>query len=107
MALLESLIMASCVGMSSQSNDACTKALQASMKQSGVEQNVDSYEKRQTKNLEYKAYSWFGKDAVGVVGGAAWVIKAAAEKKASFGIYGPVKMDIGQQLTQLVLKWTF
>ncbi len=95
------------MGLSGPSNDACTKALLASAKQSGVEQNVDSYEKHQTKKLEYKAVGLLGKNTVSVAGGTAWIIKAAAERKASFGLYGPVSMDIGQKITQLVLKWTF
>lgn len=107
MALLDSVIMTACMGLSGQSNDACTKALQAGSKQSGVEQNVGTYETHQTKILEYKAYDWFGKQAVGVVGGAVWLGKSVSEKKASFGIYGPLHMDVGQKLTQLVLKWTF
>ena len=107
MALLDSMILTACMGMSGQSNDACQKALTASAKQSGVEQSVNTYEKHQTKSLEYKAYDWFGKQTVGVVGGAVWLGKSVSEKKASFGIYGPISMDVGQKLTQLVLKWTF
>src|SRR5271165_237244 len=107
MALIDSMILTACMGMSGQSNDACQKALTAGSKQSGVEQNLNLYESNQTKNLELKAYSWFGKEAVGVVGGAVWLGKSVSEKKASFGLYGPVSMDVGQKLTRLVLKWTF
>lgn len=107
MALLDSMILTACMGMSGQSNDACVKALQAGTKQSGVEQNVNTYESRQTKGLERTAYDIFGRSTVGVVGGAVWLGKSVSEKKASFGIYGPLHMEVGQKLTQMVLKWTF
>lgn len=107
MALLDSMILTACMGMSGQSNDACVKALQAGTKQSGVEQNVSIYEKRQTKNLEYTANDWFGKQAVGIVGGAVWLGKSVSERKAAFGIYGPLHMEVGEKLTQMVFKWTF
>lgn len=112
MAILESIIVASCVGMSGQAQDACNKALQAGSKQSGMEQSFDSYEQHQTKMLEQTAYDWFGKDAVGVVGGTVWVGKAVAEKKASvglpsFGICNKMSAEVGQKASQLVLKWSF
>lgn len=107
MALLDSMILTACMGLSGQSNDACVKALQAGTKQSGVEQNVNSYETRQTKGLEYKAYDWFGKQTVGVVGGAVWLGKSVSERKAAFGIYGPLHMEVSEKLTQMVFKWTF
>lgn len=107
MALIDSIILASCVGLSGQSNDACTKALTAGAKQTGVESKVGTYETHQVKKLETTANSWLGKDTVSVVGGTAWAVKAAAEKKASFGLYGPLHMEVGSKLTQMVLKWTF
>lgn len=107
MAILDSLIVAGCVGLSGQSNDACTKALDAGTKQSGIAQSANAYENHELKIFEQHAYSWFGKDAVGVVGGMVWMGKSVAEKKAHVGIYGPVSLDIGAGLTALVFKWTF
>lgn len=107
MAILDSLIIASCVGLSGQQNIACTNALQAGTKQSGIEQSTNSYEQRNVKKLEGKAVDWFGKDAVGIVGSTAWAAKAAIEKRASFGITRNISAEIGKDLTRLVLKWTF
>lgn len=107
MAILDSLIVASCIGLSGQQNTACTSALQAGTKQTGIEQSTNSYERRNVKKLEGKATDWFGKDAVGFVGGTAWAAKVAIEKKASFGITRNISAEISKDLTQLVLRWTF
>lgn len=107
MALLDSLIVASCVGLAGQANDACNKALEASAKQSGVEQTTSAYEKHQLKNIEEGAVSFLGKDAVNVSGGMIWLTKSLVDKKASFGLYGPLSTEIAPSLTKLVLKWTF
>lgn len=107
MALLDSLIVASCVGLSGQMQDACNKTLQASAKQSGVEQATSAYEKRELKSLEQGAVNLLGKDAVSVTGGMVWLTKSLVDKKASFGIYGPISTEIAPSLTKLVLKWTF
>jgi hypothetical protein len=107
MALLDSLIVASCIGLSGQANDACEKALEASAKQSGVEKTTSDYEKHELKNLEDDAVSFMGKDVVNVTGGMIWLTKSLVDKKASFGIYGPLSTEIAPDLTRLVLKWKF
>lgn len=107
MALLDSLIVASCVGLSGQANEACNKALEASAKQSGVEQNADKLEGHELKLYEQKAKDVFGNDAVSTAGGAIWLTKVVVEKKASFGICRHVNFEYSPDLSRLVLKWTY
>lgn len=107
MAILDSLIIASCVSFSGQQQQACNAALQAGTKQSGIEQSASSFEHKNVKKIENTAIGVLGKDAVGIVGGTAWLIKAAAEKKAVFGISRNISAEVGDEITRLVFKWTF
>lgn len=112
MALIDSIILAGCMGMSGQQNDACTKALQAGAKQSGIEQNVNVFESNKSKEMDRLAHDWFGKDVLTATGGIAFITKAAVERKATiglpnFGIFGSFSTEINSELIQLVVKWKF
>jgi hypothetical protein len=112
LALLDSIIATACIGLSGQGHDACVKGLQAGSQQTGVQQSVNSYESKQTKMLEQTAYNWVGKDSASVVGGVAFVGKAAVDKKASLGlpnlgICSKMSLEVGSKASQLLLKWSF
>jgi hypothetical protein len=112
LAILESLIVAGCVGLSGQQNDACQKALTAGSKQSGLEQTTGSYENHESNLWLSRANDWFGKDAVGIMGGAGWLAKSAIERKASFGlpsfgICNSVKFEFNQSAEKLIFQWRF
>lgn len=112
MALLDSLIMSACVGLSGQSNDACQKALTAASKQSGVEQSANTYEQHKLNYLQSGAESYFGKDTVAAIGGVGWATKSAIERKMTFGlpnfgICNSIKFEFNSNVEKLVFQWRF
>lgn len=112
MALLDSFIMVSCMGMSGQQNEACLKAMEAGFKQTGFQQSANAYEEKNVKLLEQDAYLFFGKDNVTVVGGAVWVAKSFADKKATFdlpnfGLCDKIFTQIESGGTHVFFKWNF
>jgi hypothetical protein len=112
MSILDSLIVFSCVGLSGQQNTACNKALEAGSQQSGFQQTVNNYEGHELKIFEKDAYDWFGRDAVDVVGGTAWVTKSLVEKRASvglpnLGLCDNLVTEVDRNTAKLVFKWRF
>jgi len=110
--VFDSLIMAACIGSSGVQHDACTKALEAGGNQSGIERNVDTYEKRKLENAKESAISYLGKDSVNVVGGTAWLAKVMIDRKATvrlpnFGICDGLTTEVDEKLARLVFQWKF
>lgn len=100
------------MGLSGQSNDACTKVLTAGAKQSGFERMANTYEFKQSKELEKEAYEWFGNDAIKVMGTAAWASRAISERKVSvglpnLGICDRMSFELGSSASKLVFDWKF
>ena len=112
MALLDSIIMSACMGLSGQGNDACQKALTAGAKQSGVEKSANSYEQNRLSYLQSGAEDVLGKNTVAAIGGAGWAAKSVADRKASiglpnFGICSGLKFEINSSTSKLVFQWRF
>lgn len=112
MAIISSLITVSCIGLSGQNNDACTKALEAGTKQSGIEQETDTYESNKLKYLETGSYNVLGKENAQVMGGTIWLTKMIVDKKASInlpnlGICNSLTTQIDTTSAKLVFKWQF
>lgn len=112
MSALESIIVASCVGMSGNANDACQKALQAGSKQSGVEQNMNQTEVGVTKRADATAKEYLGEPTYDVVAGIAVVAKTVSDKSAivalpTMGLCSSFKAEIKQDKQVLKLEWNF
>jgi len=95
-----------------QSHDACVKGLQASAKQTGVEQRANTIEKEQTRNLENVAYEYVGKDNAQIVGGMGFATKSVIDKKAyiglpNLGICNRMSLEVDQNTQKLLLQWKF
>ena len=112
MAILEALISLSCAGLSGNPHDACTKALQAGSKQSGVEQNVNHVEDHYSKLADQQARYLVGNDGMmagAVIGGTG---KAIIDKTATFKfpIFMPsmcLTTQVGVSKSMLGLEWKF
>jgi hypothetical protein len=112
MGVLDSLIMTACLGASGATHDACQKSLQAGSKQSGVEQNIDTYESKVTTNAEKDTKEKLGETTVEILGGTAFLTKSVVEKHATIGLPNLglctyIKAQIGQDKSMLSLEWKF
>jgi hypothetical protein len=112
MAILDTLIMSACMGFSGQANDACQKAFTAGSKQTGLEQQANSYEQSRLQYLQAGAENFFGKDALTAIGGVGFVTKTVVERKASvglpnFGLCNSLKFEFNSNTEKLVLQWRF
>ena len=102
----------SCASLSGNSQDACTKALQASFKQSGVEQNVDKIESNVSKMADTQARSWVGDSGMttgAVIGGTG---KAIVDKSANlkFPAFVPgmfVNLQLGASKSMAGIEWKY
>ena len=112
MAILEALISLSCAGLSGNPHDACTKALQAGSKQSGVEQNVNNVENHYSRLADQQARYFVGNDGMtagAVVGGAgkAIIYKSATLKFPFFMPSMFLTTQVSSSKSMLGLEWRF
>ena len=97
---------------SSQTNLACTNAIQAGAKQSGVEQSMDAYEHQQTLYYEYGSYNTLGKSNAEAIGGTLWITNAIVSKRASvglptLGLCDKLAIEANSNESKLVFQWKF
>lgn len=112
MGAVEALITATCIGLSGNIQDACEKSLEAGSKQSGVEQNINRFEDKVSKNADQKARGVIGDSGMEVAGGVAFVVKSVADKAILVKIPSFIRgasMDakIGQEKSGLTVEWKF
>lgn len=111
-AALTAMITASCLSFSGNSHDACSKGMEASAKQSGVEQEVDVFQKDLEKKANRQAKDLLGDTGVQIVGGSIFVAKAVADKSINintptFGLCDRITNQVGVDKYLLKLEWKF
>jgi|ERR1035437_11110982 hypothetical protein len=112
MGLIDTLIVTSCVGLSGMQRDACNKALTAGSKQSGIENNMDTAEKKTLKNIERDSRDTLGNTTVDVIAGTAIVAKTVADKAATvklpnLGICNTMVLKVNHEKSLLSLEWKY
>ena len=110
--VLEAIVIASCVGFSGNSHDVCLKTLEASLKQSGIAQNVDDVEQRISKRADSKVRKVIGNSGMDAGATGAFIIKGVVEKSVflKFPIFMPsmfLNTQIGSDKSQLGIQWMF
>lgn len=111
MTLLTSAIMSACMGISTgQYNTACDKALEAEMKQTGVEQQESSGEKKTMDWGTKVAKDNLGETGAAVVAATVFTAKSYTEKKLSFpikdtGICNTLSPEIKKDSAALNFIW--
>lgn len=112
MITLSSIIVSTCVGFTGSYNAACTNALTAGAKQSGVEKNMNEIQDRGTKFFDEKAKDLLGEKSMGIVGSAMWLKKVTDERKVTLGLpryklYDSANTELSESSAKLNLQWNF
>lgn len=112
MSAMAILIASACISSSGVKQEACSKGLEAGTKQFGVEQSVNSFEKKVEKDAKLTAYDWFGKTGSDVLGGTIFLAKTVKDKSVSFGlptlgIANRITTTAGVDIYRLNLEWRF
>lgn len=112
MSTMTTLAISVCIGLSGAQQQACEKAIEAGAKQSGIEQNVDRFQRKIEKNATDKATDIIGKPGVDVVGGGVFVAKTIMDKSVRFnlptlGICDRITNQIGVNQYSTQLEWGF
>jgi hypothetical protein len=106
------IIAASCTGFSGNGHEACSKAMEAGGKQSGIIQNIDTAEKKVSKDAEQEVHYLLGDTTFDVVGGGVFLAKTVREKSVqfnapTFGLCDKITSQIGVDKYSLNLEWRF
>jgi hypothetical protein len=106
------IIMTACMGVSGVGHDACTSALEAGSKQSGVAKDLDSYEDKVSRKADNEARSLVGETGMSVGAVVGGVGKAVVDKSATlkFPLFLPsmyISTEIGVYKSMLGLEWKF
>jgi hypothetical protein len=105
------MITSACMGLSGVTNDACSKALEAGSKQSGIEQDVDLLQKGLEREANKKARYLVGDTGMGFVGGGIFIAKTVRDKEVKFnvptlGICDRITSNLGTEKYSLELMWS-
>lgn len=111
MAILESLIMTSCLGLIGDAQVACNKAIEAGMKQSGVEASSNQAEDVYVRKADTEAHSVLGTD-YNLVAATVFVVKTASDRSVSFGlptfkVCDKISAQVGADKSALNMEWKF
>jgi len=106
------MIVSACMGFSGVQKDACEKSLEAAGKQSGIEQNINTAEKKITKDADDKARKVVGDTGVGIVGSTLYVAKVVRDKNVqfntpNFGICDRITNEVWIDKYSVKLEWRF
>lgn len=106
------LIASACIGLSGNKQQACEKALEAGSKQTGIEQNVDKFQKVVERKAKDGAEDVIGKDGVDVVGGGVFVAKTIVDRSVKFNaptfdLCDRVTSQVGIDKYSVELEWGF
>lgn len=113
MSSLAALIIAgACTGFNGNGKEACSKGLQAAGKQTGIEQNIGTAEKKLENNAKEKAQDWIGNTGMDIVGGTVFLAKTISDKSVKFdipnmGIADKITSEVGTEKYYLNLVWRF
>jgi hypothetical protein len=112
MSLFSTLITSMCISSSTMTRDACSKAIDAGGKQSGVEQKMNDLESKETQSLDKDLKASLGDAGFNVVGGTVFAAKTVRDKSLSFGlpnfgICDSVKTELKPESYKLKLEWNF
>lgn len=110
--ILESLISLSCAGFNGDSHDACTKALEATSKQVGIDKNVSSVENRVSKSADQQARELVGNSGMNAGAVLVGAGKAISDKSATFKfpVFMPqmfFNLQIGTNKSLAGVEWKF
>lgn len=110
--VVAAFITSACLGLSGNGEQACQKAMEAGSKQSGIEQNVNKFEKTVERKATYKATDLLGKAAIDVVGGGLFLAKTVVDKSVQFnvptlGTCDKITNKVGVDKYSVQMEWGF
>lgn len=108
--LFGSAIVALCMGAVGNVNDACTHAVDAGTRQTGIRQNVDMAEDKSVELINHQAMKAFGKQTMSVLVAGGYVYKVVKEKSLNFrlptlGLCSSASNQVALDSYKLVLEW--
>ncbi|NJO48210.1 MAG: hypothetical protein HC840_00680 [Leptolyngbyaceae cyanobacterium RM2_2_4] len=106
------LIAGACIGLSGNSKLACEKALEAGSKKTGIEQNVNRFQKTVERKAKDQAEEYIGQEGVDVVGGGVFIAKTIVDKSVQFNaptfdLCDKVTSQVGVDKYSVQLEWGF
>lgn len=109
---MTAIVTSACIGLSGSAREACSKALEAGSKQSGIEQDVDTFQKNVEKQANNEAHEYFGDTGVEVLGSSLFLLKTVIDKSVrfnapTFGLCDSVTNQVGPNDYKLLLEWKF
>jgi hypothetical protein len=110
---LSSLIVSTCVSMTPANyNTACTSALTAGSKQSGLEKNVNDVQGKITTFADKESKEYIGEKQLKYIGSALFIKKIADERKVSLQLpkvflYDSASTELSESSCKLNLQWNF
>lgn len=111
MSAAAALITSACLGVSG-GGDACSKFLEASLKQTGIYENIDKRERVLQEETILETRLFLGDRKFKVVGTSLFLTKIAVEKSATinlptFGFCDSIISKIGVNGFNFKIEWSF
>lgn len=112
MSAIAALITSACLGLSGSGQEACNKALEAGVKQIGIEQSVNTLEKNVSRDADQKGHYYLGDKGMEMVGGGAFLAKTIIDRALvfsapTFGICDQIVNKVEPNKYSLQLQWRF
>lgn len=113
MGAISNMILSACLSVHpGQARQACDNAVQAGLKQSGVEKHLDKTEKRIKRKAENQVDEFVGQEGKVIIGDSLLLIKTISDKSVkfklpTFGLCDSATNEIGVDSYKVNMEWRF
>ena len=112
MSALLNLVSSFCMATPGSYNNACSKALEAGGKQSGIEKTLNTTESNVGKQARSIAEDQLGQEGTELVAGGAFIINAAATQRfiinlPTYGWCSSFRTEYRPSLYRITVEWKF
>lgn len=110
--VMTAMITSMCIGLSGNVQEACTKALEAGSKQTGIEHGVELMQKNAEIKADRQAHYLLGDKGMEIAGGGVFLIKTAVDKSVqfalpTFGLCDRIINNVGTDKYSMQMFWGF
>jgi hypothetical protein len=105
------MITYACISIQGQYNQPCSKAMEATLKQTGVSQNLGALESYGRSRAQYMAVKYVGQPTIETIGSIYYLYhiyqtQTLSLKLPNFGIANSIDTTLTPNSAQLGLKWS-
>lgn len=109
---MELIIVSACLGLSGNAKEACQKTIEASAKQTGIEQKINKAQYKVENKANKQVNRLFDKETVDVMGSTVFLAKTVSDKSVKFnvpnmGICDKITSEVGPNKYYLNTVWSF